>query len=73
MANRGKPSAALLKDLQAVYKKHNWSGREIGIEPANVVGAADLDCPPGRKLKSVTFKTASGKWVTELRCVDDDD
>jgi hypothetical protein len=73
MAKKEQPSADLMKDLKIVFKKHNWSGGEIGMQPVRAAADATISCPPGKSPQLVTYKTASGKWVTELQCVDDDD
>ena len=59
------PSPDMLRDLHAVFKKHNWSGHPVGImdlEDSN-------DCPPGTTPKEVTVKLPDGTTVTKTICV----
>jgi hypothetical protein len=69
MAARKHPSPEMLKDLNKLFTKHNWSGEAIGLQDA----AGDLedtdDCPDGKTPKEVTYKLPDGTWVTKTICV----
>jgi hypothetical protein len=44
MSNPKHPSQAMIEDLYTVFKKHNWSGELIGLQPFNsVLSAAGSD------------------------------
>ncbi len=46
MAKRKRNTDAFVKDLLAVFDKHNWSGEEISIHPAETLTATEDHPPP---------------------------
>ena len=69
MPPRKHPSPEMLKDLNKVFAKHNWSGREIGLQDVTAGDNDSGDCPPGTTPKEVTYKLPDGTWVTKTICV----
>jgi hypothetical protein len=75
MPKRTTPSSEMLAELDALFKKHNWSGHPIGILPRRTKAAparrAALagGCPPGTVLKTITFQLPDGTVVTKDVCV----
>jgi hypothetical protein len=57
------PSAALVRDLAAVFEAHNWSGDAIGL--AEAAGT----CPDGQTPVEVNYQDSNGDWVTKTVCV----
>jgi len=69
MASRKHPTPEMLKDLNKVFLKHNWSGRAIGLQDVEGDNGDSDDCPPGTTRKEVTYKLPDGTWVTKTICV----
>jgi hypothetical protein len=65
MAVRKRPSPEMLKDLNKLFTKHNWSGAAIGLQDLE----ESDDCPDGKTPKEVTYKLPDGTWVTKTICV----
>jgi hypothetical protein len=64
-SSKAQPSDALLKDLKAVFEKHNWTGGAIGIHPETVMGglgltAEGLDCHPPKQPTEVSIHHPDG-------------
>ena len=68
MATRKNPSAALVKDLEKVLKKHKWSGGAIALHKKPFTATEDA-CPPGTRPQEVTYQRPDGTWVTKIVCV----
>jgi hypothetical protein len=66
MAQGKKPPAALLKDMQTLFDKHEWPGSVVG-RPAKMAGATE--CPDGQTPHDVTYQDANGNWVTTTVCL----
>lgn len=73
MTRKRRPSKALLRDIEAVFEKHNWPGTAVGIvaEAAAPPPASNkAGCPPGTVPHDITVKDPqTGKWVTVTVCV----
>jgi hypothetical protein len=69
MATRKHPSREMLKELDKVFTKHNWSGAAIGLRNSEADNDDPEDCPPGTTPKKVTYKLPDGTWVTKTICV----
>jgi hypothetical protein len=68
------PSDALLKDLKAVFAKHNWTGGAIGIHPQTVTGglgltAEALDCHPPKQLTEISIHHPDGTIEKKTVCL----
>lgn len=61
------PPAAMIKDLKAVFEKHNWSGAAVGLRPATAEEAPDI-CPNGNPPQMVTVEV-DGQLVTRRMCL----
>lgn len=59
-----RPSKALRDEVQAVLKKHGWSGFAFHAPAEN---APQNTCPPGQTPTAVTVYR-NGQWVTEIQC-----
>ena len=67
MPTKKHPTKALVVDLQAVFAKHNWSGRAIGLR--SIKATAGGPCPEGTTPQEVTYKLPDGTWVNKTICV----
>jgi hypothetical protein len=63
-------TAAMMKDLKAVFDKHNWPGHPIGFADANPADSGG--CPPGTSPQTVSFQLPDGTQVTKTMCLPDD-
>jgi hypothetical protein len=68
MASRKHPTPEMLKELNKVFVKHNWSGRAVGLRDVEGDDGSG-GCPPGTTPKEVTYKLPDGTWVTKTICV----
>ena len=68
---RTKPSKEMMADLQAVFKKHNWSGFPVRIQEASSAGTESTNarCPPGQSLQAVTVQRPDGTTEVRLVCI----
>lgn len=74
MSTKKHPTKALLKDLKAVFEKHNWSGNAIGIAMSpdahnNITAADNTGCPGGALPQIVKYQLPNGTWVFKTICV----
>jgi hypothetical protein len=58
----------MIKDLHAVFKKHNWSGQVIGMKAVSASASTAL-CPNGQPPQQVSYKLPDGTWVTKEVCL----
>jgi hypothetical protein len=72
---RKHPTPEMVKDLDKVFKKHNWPGLPIGLtskpgDLANrIVDNPDNDlCEDGSEPQWVTYKLPDGTWATKKMC-----
>ncbi len=61
------PSNEMIKDLNDLFRKHNWPGAPVGINTGKATGGGA--CPPGTTPKQVTYQLPDGSWVTKTICV----
>ena len=70
---RKHPSPEMIRDIEATFSKHNWSGKPLGITSLTPAEKASLKqstpCPPGTTPKQVTYQLPDGTWVTTTICV----
>ena len=73
----------MINDLSAVFQKHNWSGRPVGLSKSppdhKTLAAASRislsddpssgSCPGGGEPQWVTYKLPDGTWATKMMCV----
>ena len=64
MTAKKHPSKKFIKDLEAVFSKHNWTGSMIGISSE---ADANPCIPP--KTPIVVHYTLNGKDYTKVVCV----
>jgi len=66
MSKKKHPDSALVHDLMAVFKKHNWSGKAIGLE---ISAGASVQCPTGKTPVDVQYLLPDGTWATKTVCM----
>jgi len=62
------PTAAMLRDLKAVFKKHDWPGHPVGLMTAAAIPGPDT-CPNGSEPQIVSFQLPDGTQVTKKMCL----
>ena len=63
-----KPSEDMLRELKALFKKHNWPGSAIGLTHT-LVGDNDLNCIPPAKPTLVTIVHEDGTHEAKMVCL----
>jgi hypothetical protein len=63
-----KPSDDLLRELQALFTKHKWSGSAIGLTGSSA-GDNNLDCVPPAKPTLVTIVHEDGTKESKMVCL----
>jgi hypothetical protein len=76
MSKKMHPTPEMVRDLQMVFTKHNWSGQPIGlVQPKSLIdnqanGEEDPDnCPEGKVPQTVTYRLPNGDEVNKTICV----
>jgi hypothetical protein len=60
------PPIKMIRELNDVFEKHNWSGEPIGIKADKAVDGGG--CPAGTTPKQITYQLPDGTWVTKTIC-----
>ncbi len=67
------PSEELLAEAQAMFARHGWKGfalaAPVPVQPQATDVIAANGCPAGTKPHTITYKDASGAWVTRTVCL----
>ena len=68
MTEKKKPSPDMLRELKALFSKHNWPGSAIGLTSSSS-GADNLDCEPPAKPTLVTIVHEDGTKEAKMVCL----
>jgi hypothetical protein len=68
MNKKSQPSTEMLKDLKALFHKHDWPGSAIGLT-ASEANSSETNCVPPKKPTLVTIVHEDGTKESKTVCL----